>query len=89
MKKSKKRVMTGFIVLVALVIAVAVCKGVLRKNTTGQQEGQEWYIDFAKKSYSGNGCFYTESNYLHYLDAKTGKDVLICNDASCKHDKET
>lgn len=53
--------MTGFIVLVALVIAVAVCKGVLRKNTTGQQEGQEWYIDFAKKSYSGNGCFYTES----------------------------
>lgn len=89
MKKSKKWVMTGFIVLVALVIAVAVCKGVLRKNTTGQQEGQEWYIDFAKKSYSGNGCFYTESNYLHYLDAKTGKDVLICNDASCKHDKET
>ena len=47
--------MTGFIVLVALVIAVAVCKGVLRKNTTGQQEGQEWYIDFAKKSYSEIG----------------------------------
>ncbi len=38
---------------------------------------------------SNNGYYYNESPYvlsLHYQDAATGKDMLLCNKPECRHD---
>lgn len=49
----------------------------------------DWYTDYTNASYTEDGIFYFEDNYLRYSDVETGLDVLVCDKIDCKHNKES
>ena len=40
------------------------------------------------RAFADDGMYYIKRNVLYFLDSKTGKSVVVCNKANCKHNTE-
>lgn len=85
--KRKGKLIIGVTVLAA---ALAVAAGVFfyrsGKKKTDSLNNRYCPTMFGNLNYSDNGVFYYGNNGISYLDAETGREVLICTKAGCRHE---
>lgn len=86
----KKKVLPILTAAVVIVIAVAGIQAGRKANDKGGgvPNASEWFLTYLNDSYSPLGRLYAEEGYLHFLDASTGEEHIICNDAACAHRRE-
>lgn len=76
---------------VAIIIAVAAVIWAGRRTNDTDNEipgASEWFLTYNNDSYSSLGRLYADNGYLHFLDAGTGEEQLVCDDATCAHGRD-
>lgn len=71
-----------------LFLALVFCAG-CQKEAEQTEPVADWTSGYLGMSvtYGPQGSFYTESNFLHFLDPKSGMDSLICDNIECSHSR--
>lgn len=86
---SKKKLL----MITAAAVIIIAAAGIWAEKKTNDKgiavpDASEWFLTYNSDSYSSLGRLYADNCYLHFLDASTGEEQLICDDATCKHKRD-
>ncbi len=85
MKKRRKRVISGIVVLVSIVVVVFL----IRAFRCPGESDILWTSDWLEvRWFNANGAFEFDGNLLYYYNPQSGKRVVACNKAGCRHEDE-
>lgn len=83
MKKSRKYFLFAMVIVVCIIsISLILRVRVTFPDTVPSENGT------AGTSCSEQGMYYIKDNHLQFLDVNSGANVIVCNQANCKHDTE-
>ena len=83
MKKSRKYFLFAIVIVVCIISIFLILRvRVTFPDTVPSENGT------AGTSCSEQGMYYIKDNHLQFLDVNSGANVIVCNQANCKHDTE-
>ncbi len=83
-----KKIFFVIFIVILLMGSVFIVLSRKQEKTLDMADEDSWYFDYMGRSFSDQGCFYSDNGYLHFCDPVSSLDVLICDRADCRHEEE-